>query len=802
MKQIVILCLALMVYTSLNGQTVKVTGSGGAPLEYVTVYNNTADIVLTTDASGNVNIDAFAESDLITFQLLGYESQAFSKSEIKSSGLQIQLQESNFSLDEVVVSASRWEQSKSSNPARVSTIRPSQIAFENPQTAADLLNISGQVFIQKSQLGGGSPMIRGFATNRLLISVDGVRMNNAIFRSGNLQNVIALDALALDRTEVIFGPGSILYGSDAIGGVMSFYTLTPNYRPDRSFGLSGNAVARYSTASEEKTVHLDLDYGNDRLAFVTSATFTDFDNLRMGSDGPEEYLRPEYVTQINGMDSVVSSSDPEVQVPSGYSQFNFIQKIRFAATDHWDLGYNFQLSTSSDVPRYDRLIEYRNGTLRDGDWYYGPQNWQMHQLIANYANPGKFSDKIRFNLAYQGFEESRHDRGFQRTTINHRTEHVDAISFNADVEKDFGPTNQFYYGIEALYNKVSSDAYSENLNTNEESLISTRYPDGSTWQSYAAYVSYHWKPSTVWTILAGLRFNQVMIKADLRNDFFPFPFEDAENSTGALNGSIGAVLRPGDDWQIKTHISTGFRAPNIDDVGKVFDSEPGNVVIPNPDLSSEYAYNGEISVSKIFADKVLVDVTGFYTYLDNALVRRNFALNGMDSIVYDGTLSQVQAIQNAASAEVWGFQAGLEWKIARNLRFKARLNFQDGYEKDDDDAEKLPLRHVAPLFGRAGLSYSKEKLSISAYAEYSGEFSYEELSPNEQDKPHLYAMDEEGRPFSPAWYTLNVKASYKISEAFQVFAGLENLTDQRYRPYSSGIVAPGINLIISARASF
>src|SRR5690606_14493688 len=135
-------------------------------------------------------------------------------------------------LEQVVVSASRWEEDKREVSSRIVTLSQREISLYQPQTAADLLGNSGEVFIQKSQQGGGSPMIRGFATNRLLYSVDGVRMNSAIFRSGNLQNVINLDPFAVDRLEILFGPGSVMYGSDALGGVMHFSTLRPRLSGD------------------------------------------------------------------------------------------------------------------------------------------------------------------------------------------------------------------------------------------------------------------------------------------------------------------------------------------------------------------------------------------------------------------------------------------------------------------------------------------------------------------------------------------------------------------------------------------
>jgi len=113
------------------------------------------------------------------------------------------------SLNQIVISASKFEQSKRDIPQTIVSMSAKEIALANPQTSADLLENTGHIYIQKSQLGGGSPMIRGFSTNRLLISVDGVRMNNAIFRGGNLQNIISIDPFAIQSTEVTLGAGSV-----------------------------------------------------------------------------------------------------------------------------------------------------------------------------------------------------------------------------------------------------------------------------------------------------------------------------------------------------------------------------------------------------------------------------------------------------------------------------------------------------------------------------------------------------------------------------------------------------------------
>ncbi|GAI23612.1 unnamed protein product, partial [marine sediment metagenome] len=153
--------------------------------------------------------------------------EVYTKKELELMDHRVFLRRHIRMLEESVISASKWEQNKSEIPNRIKSIFESDIQFHNPQTAADLIGSSNEVFIQKSQMGGGSPMIRGFAANSVLLVIDGIRMNNAIYRSGNLHNVISLDPNIIEGSEIIFGPGSVVYGSDALGGVMDFHTKRP-----------------------------------------------------------------------------------------------------------------------------------------------------------------------------------------------------------------------------------------------------------------------------------------------------------------------------------------------------------------------------------------------------------------------------------------------------------------------------------------------------------------------------------------------------------------------------------------------
>jgi len=780
--------------------TIKDKDSGDL-LESVSLSSEDKKVFIFTNNKGQANISDFVGLNKIIVQSFGYETQIVSYNQLELISFQLNLQPSLLAMDEIIVSANRWKQNSADIPVKITSISKKDILLQNPQTAADLLTVSGKVFIQKSQQGGGSPMIRGFATNRLLYAIDGVRMNTAIFRGGNIQNVISLDPFAIEKSEVLFGPSSVIYGSDAIGGVMSFKTLTPQFTSDEKPLVTGSAFSRYSSANSEKTGHFDVNLGWKKWASLTSISSNDFGDLKMGSHGPDEYLRPFYVQSQNGVDVVVTNDDPLVQKPSAYSQINLMQKVRFSPNEKWDFQYGVHFSKTSSYSRYDRHIRYNNvGLPRYAEFDYGPQKWIMNNLSISNTQTTKVYDELSIRMAHQFFEESRISRNINNPNRATRIEKVNAISINADFTKKTSGNNAVFYGVEFVTNDVDSEGINKNIVTGISQEGPARYPQ-SKWISNGIYINDQYKFSEKMLLQVGLRYNQFVLDVDFDTTFYPFPFTEAKINNNALTGSLGMVYRPTAKWVISSNIASAFRSPNVDDLGKVFDSEPGSVVVPNPDLKAEYAYNVDLNVAKLFGKNVKVDVSGYYTLLDNAMVRRDFTLNGETEIVYDGELSNVQAIQNAANAKVYGIQAGIEVKSVSGFYFHVDLNFQKG-EEELDNGEKSPSRHAAPFFGVSRLGYANSKLDLQLNAQFSDEVSYEDLAEEERGKPEIYAIDANGNPYSPSWYTLNLKSIYKLTDNFTVTAGLENITDQRYRPYSSGIVAPGKNFILALRAKF
>lgn len=676
----------------------------------------------------------------------------------------------------------------------VDAVASKKIELFQPQTAADLLNINQKVYIQKSQQGGGSPMIRGFATNRILLVVDGVRMNTAIFRAGNVQNVINIDPFSIASSEVLFGPASQFYGSDAIGGVLSFTTKELDFNDSTTHGSQVNL--RFSSASREGTWHFDYGVASKKLTSLSSVSFSNFSDLRMGTNGPSEYTRPDYIlygAEIG--DTILRNSNPNLQVMSAYRQFNLMQKFAYKINKNQILKYGLHWSNTSNIPRYDRLIlRGNNDTLVNGDWYYGPQSWLMNNLSYTNTKRSTFSDKLQVTVAHQLFGESRNNRQYGTIDLIQRTERLSALSANLDIQKLMKQNLTFSYGGELVQNIVASKGQLLDITNGTAIPASSRYPDGSTWISQGIYINAQRKWNKRLSTEGGVRYNHVRTKGTFDPIYNPLPIPNFDNNNQAITGSLSQLLNFA-KGKIGVLVSTAFKSPNIDDIAKVFDSNPGYVTIPNPNLKPEYAYNGEVNGEYCFGDKVKLSASVFYTYLTNALSTASSTINGEDSIFYDGRLSKVQTLVNQDFAAVYGSQISVSFIVTKNLVLNSSYTLLKSEAGNNE-----PIRHITPNFGGTSLTYSLEKAKLILYTNYNQEFKNSQFTINEQSEGFLYTKDDNGLPYSPAWAILNVRGTFPITENIFGNVALENILDKRYRPYSSGITAPGRNLIISIKA--
>jgi hemoglobin/transferrin/lactoferrin receptor protein len=693
-------------------------------------------------------------------------------------------------LEEVVISANKFELKKKESPNQIELISAKQIAFQNSPNTANLLEQTGNVFVQRSQAGGGSPVLRGFEASRVLIVMDGVRINNAIYRAGHLQNVLRIDQSMLERAEVVFGPSSVMYGSDALGGVVHFRSKNPE------FGVkSFRSYLRHSTAIDEKTGHLDFNIGRKRLAFLTSFTFSDFGDVIQGSKRlaayPDFGKRLFYVEKQVNADVSIKNNEVNKQVGSAYSQYDFLQKISFQQSEKIKHTLNFQFSNSSNVPRYDRLTELRNGLPRFAEWYYGPEKRLMFAYHLELKNTLIY-DRATVSLAFQDIEESRVSRNFNNANRKSQLEKVNLFSLNADFQKVI-KSQTLTYGLEVVGNDVKSKAHFTNINTNEERKADTRYPDGkNTMNTWAIYVADQLKVSDALIVHGGLRYAFTDLSAEFTEKaFFPFPFNEIQQKNNSLTGNLGIVYTPFAKTKFGLLGSSGFRSPNIDDLAKVFDSVPGSLIVPNPDIRPEYSYNGELSLNQQIGKKIRLEGVYFVTSMRNAIVIDDFSLNGERLVMYNGQSSKVLAAQNKAKALIHGWNLNLKADLSKEVVFSSSLNYTKGSIKD---AANTPMDHIPPMFGRTAIKYQKKAIQVEVFSIYNGWKKLANYSPSGED--NLIYATKDGMP---SWWTLNLRSDYQANKNISLQFACENIFDKNYRNFASGISSPGRNFVITVR---
>ena len=245
--------------------------------------------------------------------------------------------------------------------------------------------------------------------------------------------------MTIQNVEVILGSESVLYGSDAIGGVMNFYTKTPVLSETSNKKIMSNISSRYSTAASEKMYHFDIAYSTKKISFLSSITQSSFGDLRMGSNGPTDYLRENYVvTSFEDEDVVIENSDSKIQRFTAYKQFNLMQKIFYQPNENLKFDFGIHFSKTNNIPRYDRLIiEDENESFIFSEWYYGPQKWLLiNNQITIDPNNKKIFDVLKIGTSFQNFEESRNSRKFSESNLNSRLESLDILSLNIDLLKN------------------------------------------------------------------------------------------------------------------------------------------------------------------------------------------------------------------------------------------------------------------------------------------------------------------------------------------------------------------------------
>lgn len=674
-------------------------------------------------------------------------------------------------LPEIIFLEQKKEQERLYNPQQIVEINQKKISQLLATTTADVLQKSGEVVIQQSQSGGGSPIVRGFEANRVLLVVDGVRMNNAIFRSGHLQNSISTSPNMLAKIDVIFGPASVKYGSDALGGVIHIHSKSPSYNQENKTNFS----QKYSSANQGVSLHIDHSWSKKNWSYLSAITVNKFGNLKMGANrlhGYQDWGRQTHITQ------------GKTQLKTDYNQIDWIQKFRYDGTKNWSHLINLQYSSTTNLDRFDKLNDLSGGIPKFEQWYYGPQKRLLSAVASQYNQKHLLFDEFNNHASFQIFQESRHSKKFGEN-LNERFERVFVLSNTSDFIKNIG-YNVLNYGVDFQNNIVNSTA---------NQATATRYADGgSQMQLFSVYGQYKMPYGLSSNyVSAGLRYNFSALQANfIDTATYSLPFSKIDVKNQAITASVGWKAAINKKLQMGASLSSGFRSPNVDDVTKVFEKS-GLVTVPNNKLKPEYSYNAELNLSAKMNKNWDWNLSAYYTILEDAIIKQAFTLNNQDSIWYDGEYLPIVANQNEQQARIYGFYAKTNINLSQNWNWTNTINKTIGIIQEDQS----PLDHIPPLFAKSELQWKKEKHSIRFYSLFNDWKRVDEYSNNGSD--NLNEATEDG---NPRWWTLNLSYVAKISTTTTVQLALENILDVHYKTYSSAISSPGRNVIISLNSSF
>lgn len=796
-KNVLLSCLFICT-SYLSAQDIMlISNSTNEAIGNVAIFNQYKNKSILTNEKGIASISNFTEKDSLFFQHPSFIRHSMSyKKAIKS--YYIKLDEKLIIMSEFVISASKYKETQRDIAHMVDVISPRKLELLSSQTSAEILRSTGNIFVQKSQGGGGSPVLRGFEANKILLVVDGVRMNNAIYRSGHLQNSITIDESILEKVEIVYGPNAIMYGSDALGGVIHYITKDPELAKDTSkMNIHASAYAQISSANRAWKSHIDFNLGSKKFGSLTSITNGDYGDIRMG-ELRNPFLNDygkcfNYIEQINGIDSIIENPNTNLQKNTDYKQIDILQKFRYRPSSKLNFILNLQYSTSSDIPRYGMLNDtVDNGNLKYAVWNYGPQN----RLLVSVKSVIK-TDHLLFNtinaiIAYQNIKESRIYRKYRSTLETTQTEKVYVWTGNFDLIKTLNNKNKIIYGLEVNINEVISQAYNTDISSGQKTNVLSRYPDDSNYTSaYSVYAAYKSKLGEKFITSLGARYSYSKLKSNYSDSVvFIIPYKSLDIKNSSFTGSLGLIYLHSKTSKINLLLSTGYRIPNLDDLAKI--RIKGNqITLPNPNVEPEYSYNAEIGLSKTFPGSIQINGNYFVSYLTNIIVRVPFIQDGADSIMSpEGGWLKAYVNDNSNKGIIHGFNLNMISDLNSNISFRATLNYTFGR----DFTLNQPLAHIPPIFGRADVVYETKKFTHEFFIMFSAWKKIEDMVLSGEDNV------SEATPYGfPGWYTINLRSTFQASKNISLQLAVENITNNFYKAFATSIAAPGINFVVTLR---
>ena len=643
---------------------------------------------------------------------------------------------SSQTIPEVVVTANRHGSLQLKTPEAIGALGSVAIQKFQLRSAPEALLLAPGVFVQKTNHGGGSPFLRGLTGNQTLQLVDGIRLSNAVVRYGPNQYFNTIDLFSIGKVEVLRGGGSVQYGSDAIGGTIQTFSQEIETTEKPVWGSS--LLSRFVTQGMEQTLNGRVNYSSKKVAVTAGVTWRNFGNL-------------------------VGGDTTGTQSPTGYKELDFDLKGKILLTESASVTMAYQRVSQREVPVFHK-VALENYAVNEMD----PQLRNLAYVRLNKEHHAGILKSSAYTASFQHNEEGRNMQKNGSSTLRVENDKVRTLAFSAEAftsnEKAWSASN----GLEIYNDLVNSSRTDKDVISG--SLVSKRglYPDGATMTSMALF-SLHTLDLQSWIVTAGARFNTYVNKVEDVN------LGTTTLTPSALVGNLGLLRKLNETSSLFVSLSSGFRAPNIDDLGTLgivdFRYET-----PNFNLKPEHSLQYQIGY-KLQNRQLKGEIYLYRNELYDLIVRQKVPGDTIEGYpVYQKENVERAFVQGAETA--WSFAFNRMWKVSGNMTYTYGQNI----------TKNEPMRRIPPLFGRLAVDCQLEKWWVNL--EWQAAAQQSRLAAGDKDDNRI------PKGGTPGWSIININTRYTIGH-FTFDLSLQNLFNQDYRYHGSGVNGYGRSAILS-----
>ena len=674
-------------------------------------------------------------------------------------------------LDEFVVSGTRSAEVQRIDQALALSIASPELAQRASGTlAAHLLRDVPGVQIQQTSAGQGSIILRGMLGNQVLMLVNGVPMNNGTYRDGPGQYLATIDPETIERIEVIRGPASVLYGSDAQGGVVNIITKPHPHLGSGSIRISGAS----STAENLYRGRFSAGFRAATWDVAVGGTLMSAGDLQAGGD--------------------VGKQDP-----TAFGANGFDAEVNVRPADQHTLSGVVQYFSMRDVPRYDRYVTFRAPAPgKDYEHVFNPQTRQLayarHTFEPGIAAVTRLETTLSFAVQQEGrFRIKLADDGGPDDSQTHWRDDVytpGASIVGSSILSVGNGGFMLSWGGDWHRDALSSEGYVEDLETGARTPITVdtdggqqnygNFPDGAEADRIGLFLSAETPIGSMLKLSFGGRWSHFGNQANLGTELGGA----VENNSSALTGQLGVVLAPAESWRFAARVAQGFRAPNLYDLTRA-GPVPGGISLPNPAATPERSLSGELAVRFSSADAAL-DVTVYYTRVTDFIDRVPGEFMG------DTLFNGERAFQgrNVGTAHIRGAEAEAI-KDLGPVRVTATLLYTVGDQTLADGVE-APMSKIPPLGGHAAVRWTTPLQTL--WVEYLLRWAVRQdrLGTRDLTDPRIPAEGTAG------YAVHGIRVAWAVTNNLNLSAGFENMADALYRTHASGVDAAGRHLWVGA----